>query len=164
MLQASAFSHWILLQHFWLNHKNTWVKSLMLSEFFKMIKEINQVLLMINCYKEKKIANNVFDVQFSWSFVTTGLYTGLCSPSSSYQMCIHDITYSEPQQHTPLKSLCFRWSKFRINFSPAHVTPLVQQRLFLTWSCKVGFYMLWQRAPVALVCNKMVKSPLFANG
>lgn len=37
----------------------------MLSEFFKMIKEINQVLLMINCYKEKKIANNVFDVQFS---------------------------------------------------------------------------------------------------
>lgn len=37
----------------------------MLSEFFEMIKEINHVLMMIKGYKEKKIANNVFDIQFS---------------------------------------------------------------------------------------------------
>lgn len=114
--------------------------------------------------KEKKIANYMFDVQFSWSFLTTGLYTGLCSPSSSYPMYINDIIYSEPQQQTPLKSLCFRWSKLRINFSPALANPLVQQRLPITWSCKVDFYMIWQRTPFALVHSKMFKPPIFANG
>lgn len=37
----------------------------MLSEFFKIIKEINHVLMMIKGYKGKKIANSMFDVQFS---------------------------------------------------------------------------------------------------
>lgn len=39
----------------------------MLSEFFKIIKEINHVLMMIKGKKiqGKKIANSVFDVQFS---------------------------------------------------------------------------------------------------
>lgn len=144
--------------------KNAWVKSFMLSEFFKIIKEINHVLMMIKGYKGKKIANSMFDIQFSWSFLTIGLYIGLCSPSSSYQMYIHDITHSEPQQQTPLKSLCFRWRKFRINFSPALATPLIQQRLLIIWGCKVGFYTIWQRTPVALVPDKMVKSQIFANG
>lgn len=90
-------------------------------------------------YKEKKIARICLMFSLVGVFWQLDFTQGCVLQAVPIRCIFMTLIYSEPQQLTPLKSLCFRWSKFRINFSPAHATPFIQQRLLVTWSCKVGF-------------------------
>lgn len=74
----------------------------------------------------------MLEVQFGGSCLKSELlYTRLYSPRSSYWMYVQGIIYSEHQQQCPLKSLYFRLSKLKINFSLAFAL-CIQQRLLVT--------------------------------